>query len=197
MPKLDFKDLQMFPRILVVGPQRSGTRICAQMIAHDTGHTYIDESEFGGDIEFWAKEIIRLNYNCVVHGPGIMRICHCTAADLVIVLIRDIKEILQSQYRLAWAHDREELDKYGARRGPSCVVKYAVWKSQKKYVPRFMEIPYAELNKHPMWVDKKDRKGWTWNQTDMENGKTENCGSGRACGVSDVETDARCPCPDS
>ena len=41
-----FEHLLNFAVVLVSGPQRSGTTICAKMIAHDTGHTYIPESEY-------------------------------------------------------------------------------------------------------------------------------------------------------
>ena len=44
-----FEYLKEFPVVLVTGPQRSGTRICAKMIAHDTGHRFVDEREIHTD----------------------------------------------------------------------------------------------------------------------------------------------------
>src|SRR5579875_68345 len=41
-----FEHLAVHPMIVVTGPQRSGTRIAARMIAADTGHRFVDETEF-------------------------------------------------------------------------------------------------------------------------------------------------------
>ena len=41
-----FKDFEKFNKIIVLGPQRSGTTVAAQMIASDLGYTYVDEAEY-------------------------------------------------------------------------------------------------------------------------------------------------------
>ena len=41
-----FENLAVHNKIVVTGPQRSGTRIGAKMIAADTGHQFVDEAEF-------------------------------------------------------------------------------------------------------------------------------------------------------
>ena len=51
-----FEYMAIHSRIVVTGPQRSGTTITAKMIAHDTGHRYVDEAEFAVyDVEKWRK----------------------------------------------------------------------------------------------------------------------------------------------
>ena len=39
-----FAELKKFKKIIVSGPQRSGTRICGKIIAHDLDYRYCDES---------------------------------------------------------------------------------------------------------------------------------------------------------
>ena len=41
-----FENLAVHKKIVVTGPQRSGTRIGAKMIAADTGYQFVDEAEF-------------------------------------------------------------------------------------------------------------------------------------------------------
>jgi hypothetical protein len=41
-----FEHLAVHSKIVVTGPQRSGTRIASQMIASDTGHEFVDEVDF-------------------------------------------------------------------------------------------------------------------------------------------------------
>ena len=44
-----FEYLLHYHYVIVTGPQRSGTRIGAKMIAYDTGYTYVDEAEVKAD----------------------------------------------------------------------------------------------------------------------------------------------------
>ncbi|MGA3222018.1 MAG: hypothetical protein ABSE77_23620 [Acidimicrobiales bacterium] len=41
-----FGHLVGYSKIVVTGPQRSGTRVASQMIASDTGYEFVDEVEF-------------------------------------------------------------------------------------------------------------------------------------------------------
>ena len=74
-----FEDLVKYPRILVTGPQRSGTRICSVMIAHDTNHYHVDERLVGLDcIDMMAGMLYsdRLTVPIVIQCPGFSRWAH-------------------------------------------------------------------------------------------------------------------------
>ena len=70
-----FEQLCDYRNILVTGPQRSGTRICAQMVAHDTGHGYIDEVQIDTDSLYRLADAFSLN-KVVVQCPACARFIH-------------------------------------------------------------------------------------------------------------------------
>jgi hypothetical protein len=90
-------------RIVVTGPQRSGTTIAARMIANDTGHRYVDEVDFGVyDVEAWRRT---LEDECVVvQCPHMLKtILDAPPPDVYVVLMRrDINEIHASEERIGW-----------------------------------------------------------------------------------------------
>ena len=91
-----FEWLRDFSKIIVTGPQRSGTRICAKMIAHDTRHRYVDESEIGVDSLYRLWSLLRNERRFVVQCPALCRHVHLFgSADTAIVLMRrDVKDIV-------------------------------------------------------------------------------------------------------
>ena len=98
-----FAELKTYNKIVVTGPQRSGTTIIARMIAHDTGHTYIDESLFEvGDFKLF-KKTIQDNDTCVIQCPGLAHKAHCLneyTDTIVLFCIRPVADIIASQNRV-------------------------------------------------------------------------------------------------
>jgi hypothetical protein len=166
-----FEHLTRFDRILVTGPQRAGTRICATMIAHDTGHRFVDEREFGtGDFDR-LNQLLLAESNIVVQCPALS-----THIDRVVVPLgskmiaiwmeRSLSEIKESQQRIHWspAAQRKMLFDRLAEL-PIAELKRIFWEWQKHHLfyNRSHEVFYVNLRKHPLWVD--DREGWAWDQT--------------------------------
>jgi coenzyme PQQ synthesis protein D (PqqD) len=164
-----FEWLKKFRKILVTGPQRSGTRICAKMIARDTGYKFIDEKAFGADSIYRLFHVIQRNEHCVIQGPGLCRYVHMfEGEDTCIVLMRrNIKDIVASQERIGWTWERAELMRYDR---PDCViarVKYDFWeKYQKALIRHAFEVEYESLAGHPLWVPKKQRLNFRADQTE-------------------------------
>lgn len=167
-----FEHLSGFGVILVTGPQRSGTTICAKMIASDTGHRYVDEAEYDvHDVDKWWK-IVLAGRRIVVQCPAMCHLVHKFGGcdDVLIVLMRrDANDIRGSQERIGWiaaGEDAREVAKYRAKSGPSAMVKYLYWDThQRERIQHKLEVDYEGLRAHPMWVSKNGRVGWHVRQT--------------------------------
>lgn len=163
-----FAELQRYRCIIVTGPQRSGTTIAARMIAHDTGHTCIDEADYGTkDIGAW-REIVRTADNVVVHSPAMSRWVHEEAAAdvLVVWMLRSLSAILRSQQRIGWKSEIVERAKYEATDDaqPVAEIKLDYWRThQRAVIPHWLEVDYETLRDHPLWViDRQDWEARQW-----------------------------------
>lgn len=142
------------------------------MIAHDTGHTFADETLWG--VRNPAGLLAVLNSPPVVaQCPALFKwIIDRPREDVFVVLIRrDLEEIYQSQERIGWEFEPEELARFGleptsadGRCLRAAEVKYAYWDWGAK-PPLHIEIAYDDLRAHPLWLDWKDRKNFTSKQT--------------------------------
>lgn len=169
-----FEFLTPFDKILVVGPQRSGTQICARMIAYTLSKTFYHETEIGNcRRDAWEKRL-EDDYNFVQQAPGMSYMCHeyGRREDLAIVMmIRDVKDIIRSEERISW-RSRSEFSKYRIVAKPMLdqgllisEIKYKFWREyQKGKILNPFEIEYSSLSEHKFWVDKEDRKDFTTGQ---------------------------------
>jgi len=156
-----FKELKKHKKIIVVSPQRAGSRIVSKMIAHDTGFRYVDENEFDVDNLDKLNEILKED-NIVIQAPGLMyKITEIKAFPVIVK--RKICDIIKSQKRINWTYEKYELKKYGLSEGVISQVKYKEWIKQKKQLKEYKEVYYRYLNKHELFI--KDRKGFNYNQT--------------------------------
>jgi hypothetical protein len=95
----EFNSYRGFRKIIVTGPQRSGTRFAAQCIAKELGYRYVDEGEVGGDDfeQFHAFLECEANLDFVLQCPSMSSICEHVPEDvLVVFMIRSVYEILES-----------------------------------------------------------------------------------------------------
>lgn len=161
-----FEELKAHHRIVVTGPQRSGTRIAAKMIAADTGHRFVDEVEFGVfDASRWRA---------LLDGDGIVVQCPTMLKDVVddppsgvyvVLMRRPLEDIHASEKRIGWrteafGHaDVLELMKLGASEGDPAELKYRYWDTHTKEFP-YLELDYAELERHPLFVAAPGRRAF-------------------------------------
>ena len=177
---LMFEHLIQFTQILVTGPQRSGTRIAAKMIANDTGYRYVDETEYGVHSQKQFKKLQREEF-FVAHCPGMNHVIHnySTEDNLVVMMYRDIEDIIASEERVHWFYGiYDELLKYGipydelnqyAKTGvpPISGLKYQKWENeQRDRIINFWDLEYESLSEHPLWIAKEDRKDFAAEQTE-------------------------------
>ena len=99
-----FEELGTYRVVLVTGPQRSGTRIAARMIAADSGLRYVDEDEFGVYNHKRLRAIIAQAEGVVIQCPAMCHMVHKVAAEdvLVVMMMRDVDDIVASEKRIDW-----------------------------------------------------------------------------------------------
>lgn len=162
-----FENLRDYNRIVVTGPQRSGTRICAKMIAQDTGKIYVDESEIAVDSLHRTIQVL-FNRGIVLQAPGMCHAVHSFGNNdglLIVLMRRNIADIIKSQERINWTYEAAELLKYGGKSGPIAKLKYEFWEQQKPFINNWLEVDYTSLAIHPLWVPKEKREGFGDTQT--------------------------------
>jgi hypothetical protein len=159
-----FEHLAAHPRIVVTGPQRSGTRIAAKMIAADTGHAFVDEMQFEIKNAAAFGEVLKRD-NVVVQAPHMLKdlVDDPPPGIFVVLMRRELEQIHASEERIRWAEvyggKKTELAKFGLTEGDPAAVKYDYWGSHEKSVP-FLELEYEALRRHPLWVPEEVRRGF-------------------------------------
>jgi len=147
-----FKHLSTFSHILVTGPQRSGTTICAAMIAHDTGLEFLTEEKVLG-LDALHK-LLTTEKRFVLQCPQFCRYIHeFSAPDTLIVMMRrERKDIIASEIRIGWQGYRKmELARYGRDQGTISDVKYAYWETHQKHlIQNQLEVEFEDLREHPL-----------------------------------------------
>ena len=169
-----FADLTDYQTILVSGPQRSGTRFVATAVAHDTGHTYVDEAAISTDSLYqllWVRQTT--DTPIVVQCPGLCSVLPSLVSHLrstfVVMCLRQEAEILASQARIGWDFEWLERLHYPGfpDEWPVCRRKYHVWRAQREKIPGlYREVWYHTLTDHPLWVSPEERgPDWGFSQT--------------------------------
>lgn len=160
--------LQKFRYIYVSGPQRSGTRIASQILAHELQIKYIDEADFGVGNRLQLKVLLSNYDRAVIQCPALSRYIHVIAenTDCVVFMMRPISDIMASEQRINWQCEKEELAKYDRTTGIISQVKYNYWYTvQKETIEHCIDLYYSDLKSHPLFVDKEFRQHFEWNQT--------------------------------
>lgn len=169
--KLDKKWLEQHSRILVTGPQRSGTTIAAKILAADLGYTYVDEREVGVRSMTRLFEALKRD-KVVIQGPCFCSQVHWIDSEntLIVMMIRNVQDIEASQERIEWKEEELELRNYFRTVGKISNVRYKVWEDFQKPAMRlpFVELEYESLKSHIMWVDKESRKQFDRRQFAVE-----------------------------
>ncbi|MBA3387691.1 MAG: hypothetical protein H0T95_13960 [Chthoniobacterales bacterium] len=159
-----------FRKILVTGPQRSGTTIASRILAHELRYRFVSEkdikthslSRLHKRLFSWRREVIQ--------GPCFGSICHYidTPRTLIVFMRRDLSEIVQSEHRIGWSAQQWELANYFRDAGTIAAVRYECW---EKYQQGLMEVPWIELAHaslapHRLWIDREKRLHFKDHQTE-------------------------------
>jgi len=166
-----FENTKDFKRVIVSGPQRSGTRIVSKAICYDTNKEYIDEQ----DIAFFDIRLLQwylMKENVVIQCPAICHKLHEIAVEstLVVIVKRPINDIVNSEIRVGWPEvsRQTELAKYGYSAGIISKIKYDYWDNYQKSRMQmaFTEFKYNDIVGHPLYI--AERRHFNWEQTTNE-----------------------------
>lgn len=161
---IDIAKLKSFKKILVTGPQRSGTTIAGHILAKELDYKYYDERDVGVRSLSQLFDKLMSKESLVVQGP-----CFCSIVQWVdspetaiVIMKRNIEEIVESEAKINWSEEKKELQNYYKDDGIISVARYKTW---EKYQKPNMKVPYFELNysslkNHPMWIEKEARKNF-------------------------------------
>lgn len=165
-----FEHLRKHDRLLVTGPQRSGTTICAKMISVDTGHTFLSEAHLVGGSHIddqWHKlaDLVKTRQRIVVQCPSLSRWIHDFSSEdtLIVFMRRKIRDIVASEKRIGWGDSAQRAVYKKALRCyefPATVAeaKYLFWEEvQRSVVHHWLEIEFESLKDHPLWVPAERR----------------------------------------
>lgn len=172
-----FSQLDGYNRILVSGPQRSGTRVCSKAIAGELCMSRLDELDFGVDDRKRLSVVLQKSTRpLVIQCPGMMHVLQ-ELADMdtcVVVMMRNKDDIRKSMKRINWNWEQHELSKYAAvwhNSVPPNVkdivdLKYYIWEHrQKDLIPNYQEIEYESLSANALWRPPEERKHFSPHQT--------------------------------
>lgn len=162
-------DLAPYRIAVVTGPQRSGTTFAAKAIAGHNGWDYIDEDVYGVHNRRQWAHLVNTRTRAVIQCPTMMRYVHDLPADvLVVVMRRNVADILASQDRISWSDEHWELDRYPGETGHACEIKYRWWDAHKHAGPPcWIELEYDQLSSHPAWVPSERRRDFAPRQTEI------------------------------
>jgi hypothetical protein len=160
-------------KILVTGPQRSGSTFVSHCIAHDLGIPHFDEGLFNARDYDGFLQVAKENQDWVIHGPAIFHRVLDIQKEFpdveFVVLRRDIADIVKSQERIGWSDEgeRESFNAWDDPR-PIAVIKYEFWDTVKHQLSNWREFEYEQFKTHQLWINKEHRSEFHSKQWQLE-----------------------------
>lgn len=153
---------------IVCGCQRSGTLLASHVLADFYEGHYVDEFEFI-PIEEGIKAVNKLVKkgfnNLIVHCPVALRcweeIYHKVPNVRFVGVRRNKEDVLKSMRRIKWLLN-DNKDNYDEFLNSHYEEMISYWEDLKEIVPSedWREIQYEDLQDHPFFIDKKERKNF-------------------------------------
>jgi hypothetical protein len=169
------RGLRVYGKILVTGPQRSGTTIAAKIIAAELSVRSVDEREYGWNDPLAFRDLLFCSEQLVIQCPNFAHIIEQFSGPetFVVFMHRDPRAIIASQRRISWKSASYQRGLYRGKVSylihwitPVCVMKYLHWHFyQKPLVPHCYDLAYEALSSHPLWVGPTLRAAFSPKQT--------------------------------
>lgn len=169
-----FEFLRPFSKILVTGPQRSGTTIAAKMIAADLGLGFFSEEYVQVHDEAALRWVIQNDSQFVLQCPALQHAVHAPSVggreDVAVVYMeRPADQIHRSEDRIGWSEMGVEFAAWGVPVPRLADVKRWAWYSfQNRLILHPFVVVYSSLAKHPLWVPPGRRASFHARQTSVE-----------------------------
>lgn len=168
----ELKDIcKKYSKIIVSGPQRSGTTYMSHILSKDLGYTKIDEKDYDVHEEKKFLEYLK-KQNVVVQSPAMTHILHeLEGGDILILfMIRNDDDIIKSENRINFhpLETKREKKKYDAKFpnlnltsfNRNSKLKKHVWETvqKDKLKCEYLEVPFEILKETSEYVKKEKRK---------------------------------------
>jgi hypothetical protein len=155
-------------RIIVTGPQRSGTTVASKALAADLRIPFVPETEFDTHDEGRFREILSTRKEFVIQAPTMSPYVHKMRDCEVVWMRRDLADVHRSQSRIAWVGEQEERDRYfDHSKDPIAMVKTRAWDlfQRSELEESAFDMDYESLRGHRLWVDADSRTNFESRQT--------------------------------
>jgi hypothetical protein len=169
-----FSSWAHFNKILVTGPRRSGTTIASRMVAADTGHRFVDESDYRWGSLSRFERILAEPDPMVIQCPNFCHLIEPFARidRLIVFMKRDVAHIVRSQRRIGWTGAWSNKLRYRYKVAPWTLlrpiseIRYIYWRRyQRHQIPHYLEQDYEALSQHRLWLDPDQRQDFKPKQT--------------------------------
>lgn len=141
--------------IFVTGPQRSGTRLAAQIIARQTGRTFIDELDYSPDISM----------NSVIQAPfllkAVIELSFMFPTAEFAFMYRNVDDIVKSMEHIEWYKDYINDSNFYLEYVEHSY-RYIDFLKKELDASRWFDIRYESLAQDPLFVT--DRSNFTVKQ---------------------------------
>lgn len=159
-------------RIVVSGPQRSGTTIAATMLAHDLNLPFLDERDFKTHDFSGFRKLVEQQAEFVIQAPTMSAYLHQLPRCAVVWMRRGLIDVLRSQKRIAWSREDEEKERdryFDHSHEPIAVVKTRAWEQFQRISLSEMafDLDYESLKGHALWIDPAARRSFGPKQTSL------------------------------
>jgi hypothetical protein len=147
-----------YKKIIVSGPQRSGTRIATKCIAKDLGHYMVDETDYGIDsFEGFSRRLLS-DSPMVIQAPAMSSMLNYidTKDTIIIWMLRKVFHIKKSEERVGWDSSKE-MAKYFEHNSDICSSKYLNWEVYQRGLLKIpcIDLQYTSLENHNLWVENR------------------------------------------
>lgn len=182
---MNYKDLlnklKNYSKIIIAGPQRTGTTYCAYIIAKDLGYIHLDENKIAISSVETVKEKLKTKEKLVVQCPELTYQIHEISSPkeqptIVLIMKRNIKDIQNSEKRIKWRgfngiknrykrkfkslYSEEWWDKW--KDNQTAELRYYFYNNHQYYNMKVehMYVPYKILEQTSEFISKEKRKNF-------------------------------------
>lgn len=169
------KEYEAYSRVVVTGPQRSGTQIGAKIVADILGWDFFSEAELDCDRgpsyrdRYWEWVNNDSTKKTVLQCPQMSHLCHRTPKDtLVVFMMRPVEDILASD-----THRIKHFQRRNARAGKMEPSQSVFTDKRREYSRMFLDRAPVSIEETPhvvyeVWHTIQKKHGFSWRELPYE-----------------------------
>jgi len=188
-----FNECKKFKKILVTGPCRSGTTICAHILVDYLGLEFIESfpnyKDSEKDVKYMGSFEHLIGYynsldSFIAHGPHLHPFLRAVPEDILVVFMRrNMEDVLASTKKIKTKENGEWTDEFYSNHMRKIVKKkdqhifdkmsypgktYYVWDNYQKQNINYVEVDYDLLASHHLFIPRGKRKNFRERQWNLK-----------------------------